>query len=92
MFTNLPFRDHHATLTITFAIAETRNNIHGLPFFQTQCKIFHTEHSSLILKNYLITSTPLRRISFLQISHKRPPFTSKSFNLTVIKHNNIHGH
>ena len=33
--TLLPFRDHHATLTITLAFADTKYNNFGCPFLQT---------------------------------------------------------
>ena len=44
-----PFRDHHATLTTTFAIADTKYNIPGLSLLQTWCTTIDTEFSSLFL-------------------------------------------
>ena len=43
--TLLPFRDHHATLTITLAIADTKYNNFGFPFLQTYLETTDTEHS-----------------------------------------------
>ena len=62
--TLLPFRDHHAILTITFATADTRNNIPGNPFHQTNYKI-DTECSTLILKYNIRNTNHMKQIPFL---------------------------
>ena len=89
--TFLPFRDNHATLTITFAKAHTKNNILGLPFLNTCCKTIDTENSCFILKYNMHNRIPLKQIPFLQISHEQTQFYSEVFNLPVVNHLNIPG-
>ena len=45
-----PIKDQHATLTNTFAIADTKNIFLGVLFLQTYCKTIDTELYCLILK------------------------------------------
>ena len=89
--TFLPFRDHSATLAINFAIADIRYNIFGLPFLQTCCQSISTEHSQLILKYKLYNMATVPHIPCLQMTHKKSPFYSKVYNLTVRKHINFPG-
>ena len=89
--TLLPFWDHHATLTITFAIAYPEYKKLAFPFLRTYCEQSDTEDSCLILKYNIHITTPLNRIPFLEFSQKQPPFCSKVFDLTVKKHINIPG-
>ena len=89
--TLLPFRDHHATLATTFAIADTKCNISGFSFLQTYCQTLGTEHTCPILKYNTHNATRPKQKLLLQTSHKQPPFFSKVFKLTVKKHINIPG-
>ena len=79
----LPLRDHHALLAITFAIADTKNNILELPFLQTFCKTIKTERSCLIPKKILHNTTPLKQKRFLKVSLRQQRNYSKIFTLTV---------
>ena len=89
--TLLPFRDHSATLAITFAIADTKLNNLGFPFIRKYGESIDTEHLQLILKFKTNFTANLPNIIFLMISYKQLPFYSKVYNQTVKKHNNIPG-
>ena len=87
--TLLPFRDHLATLSTTFAIADTNYSNFGIPFLQTYCETLDTERSCPIPKNKVHHTVLLMQIPFLQISHTQPPFCSKVFSFAVNIHINI---
>ena len=67
------FRDHSATLAITFAIADTKYKILDLPFLKPYRKSIDTKHSHLILRYNLYNTAYLLHIPFLKTSHKQPP-------------------
>ena len=78
--------NYDATLTITFAIADTNYNILVLPFLETYRKTIDTEHSRLTLKYNIHRIPALKQVPFLHISQKETLFYSKAFNLTVRNH------
>ena len=75
--TLFPFRDHRATQTIFFAIADTKYSIHKIPFHQTYRKTFNIEHLCLILKQKMHKTNPLKKTPVLQSYQKQQPFFSK---------------
>ena len=86
----LPFRDHHATLTITFAKADTKYNILGLPFSETIVKHLILNIRVLFRNSAYILQLLSDKYRFYKV-FKQPTFYSKVFGLTVKKQNNIPG-
>ena len=87
MLALLPFRDHHALLTISLTTADTNDFVVGLPFLQKYRKIIDIKLSGLLPEFIIHNQTLLKLMPFLKNSQKQQPFYSKFLKLKVEKAN-----
>ena len=86
-----PIKENPFTLNLTFAIANTKYNILGLPFVQKYIRTIDTERLKLIFKTEFQNYLRELDLDFSQTAQKSSPYYSKIYNVTLKQHINIPG-